>query len=95
MGSHLTTSLIEDLRVPVWTGDAAQRRLARLARRLARFPLSGRTNASLQAAVAHLYHLDLPQFEQVLSGFPLIPEAERRRARDAFARRLVPSGAVR
>ncbi len=85
MGGHLTTSLVEDLRVPAWTGDEEQRRISALARRLARCPASGRSLAALQAAIARLYRLDASMFAHVLAGFPLVPEADRRRAFDAFA----------
>ena len=34
MGSHVTTSLVEDLPVPVWTGSPDQRRIAELTARL-------------------------------------------------------------
>jgi hypothetical protein len=40
MGGHLTTSLVEDLPVPPWTGSARQRRIAALARRASRRTLS-------------------------------------------------------
>ena len=85
MGGHLTTGLVEELPVPNWTGDDDQRRISALARRLARYPGSGRSLALLQAAVAHLYRLDASMFTHVLAGFPLVPEADRRRALDAFA----------
>jgi N-6 DNA Methylase len=85
MGGHLTTSLIEDLPVPAWTGDEEQRRISRLARRLGRHPASARSLSALQAAVARLYRLDAAMFAHVLAGFPLVPEADRRRALDAFA----------
>ena len=35
MGSHVTTSLVEALPVPVWTGGAGQQRIARIAMTLA------------------------------------------------------------
>lgn len=38
MGSHVTTSLIEALPVPVWNGDARQRRIAAIAETLASHP---------------------------------------------------------
>jgi hypothetical protein len=85
MGGHLTTSLVEDLPVPAWTGDREQRQISVLARRLARSPTSTRSLAALQAAVARLYRLDASMFAHVLAGFPLVPEADRRRAFDAFA----------
>ena len=85
MGGHLTTSLIEDLPAPRWTGERAQRRVAWLARRLAHRPSASSAHAILQAAVARLYRLDAAMFDHVLDGFPLVPEAERQRARRAFA----------
>ncbi|HKV99660.1 MAG TPA: N-6 DNA methylase [Vicinamibacterales bacterium] len=85
MGGHLTTSLIEDLPVPRWTGDRLQRRIAWLARRLAHRPDASSANAILQAAVARLYALDAAMFDHVLRGFPLVPEVERQHARRAFA----------
>ena len=85
MGGHLTTSLIEDLAVPVWTGSEQQRRIAALARRLNRQPTSALAHAALQAAVARLYRLDAAMFERVLAGFPLVPERDRCRALAIFA----------
>jgi hypothetical protein len=85
MGGHVTTSLVEDLPAPRWTGDALQRRIARLARRLARRSGATGSAAILHASVARLYGLDAAMFDHVLAGFPLVPEAERQRARRAFA----------
>ena len=85
MGGHLTTSLIEDLPAPRWTGDRVQLRIARLARRLAQRPDASGTRAILHAAVAHLYGLDAAMFDHALAGFPLVPETDRERARRAFA----------
>jgi hypothetical protein len=85
MGSHLTTSLIEDLPVPRWNGERPQRRIAWLARRLAHRPDASSAHAILQAGVARLYGLDAAMFDHVLRGFPLVPEVERHHARRAFA----------
>ena len=87
MGGHLTTTLIESLPVPAWTSSAAQRRIARLARRLSRTPRRTDLHARLQAAVARLYALTPAAFSDVLSGFPLVPELDRQRAFLAFDRR--------
>jgi len=38
MGSHVTTSLVEQLPVPIWTGDETQLLISRLARTLAESP---------------------------------------------------------
>ncbi len=74
MGGHLTTSLVEGLPVPRWSGSLEQRRIARLARRLSRAPRERGTRAyaRLQAAVALLYDLDGPSLEQVLASFRLV-----------------------
>lgn len=95
MGGHVTTSLVEDLPVPTWNGDDAQSTIVRLARRLVRYPASGRTHAALQAEVARLYRLDVPMFEHVLAGFPLVPASDRQRALGVFARMPHASRPVR
>ena len=98
MGGHLTTSLVERLPVPPWTGSTRQRRIARLAARLARaHAATARTSSSaasasmssgtslparLQALVAAEYGLTVTQFADVLGGFPLIADADRRAAGD-------------
>jgi hypothetical protein len=89
MGGHVTTSLVEGLPVPPWTGEVAQRRIARLARALARRagPAASRTgfHAALQAGVARLYGLENELFAHVLKGFPLVPGGERERAMRVFS----------
>ena len=57
MGAHVTTSLVEGLPVPAWTDAVEDRRIARLAARLAQAPGSRRVHAALQAAVARRYRL--------------------------------------
>jgi len=47
MGSHVTTSLVEQLPVPRWDGTSAQRRVSQLARRLANPALSERVRTRL------------------------------------------------
>jgi hypothetical protein len=81
MGGHVTTSLVESLPVPVWTGDQLQRRIAAAARRLSRgstWPAA--LLADLQASIARLYALDSQTFRVLLDTFPLIPRQERDRA---------------
>ena len=85
MGGHLTTTLIESLPVPIWTGEAPQRLIARLAERLSGRPFARRTQARLQGAVAHLYGLAPGAFRSVLAGFPLVPAADRDLAYAAYA----------
>lgn len=86
MGGHVTTGLVEDLPMPVWQGGASDRRLARLAARLARSPWSADLEARLQAAVARRFGLDARTFAALLDGFPLVPAADRERAVGAFTR---------
>ena len=96
MGGHVTTSLVESLPVPAWTGTRDQRRIAQLAWRLARLrrgfgealarrSANGAEAAALQAAVAHLFGLDHATFAELLEGFPLVPREERDRAIAAFS----------
>ncbi len=59
MGGHVTTSLIEQLPVPVWQLTALHRRIARLAARLARPGARPADLSALQAAVARLYGMNL------------------------------------
>lgn len=81
MGGHVTTSLVENLPVPVWRNTALERRIARLAARLARTRgASPKTGAALQAAVARLYAVDESTFERLLEGFPLVEASEREAA---------------
>jgi hypothetical protein len=77
MGAHVTTSLVEGLPVPTWTGSPAQRRIARLAARLARGPHAPRLHAALQASVARLYGIDAETFAAILESFPLVPRGDR------------------
>jgi len=85
MGGHLTTSLVESLPVPMWTGAPAQRRIARLAERLAvRRSISVGTHARLQAAVAREYRVSASSFERILENFPLVPREDRELARKSM-----------
>jgi hypothetical protein len=90
MGGHVTTSLVEQLPVPVWTGDSDQRRLAALARRLQSGAAVPEEAAELQALAATLFGVGPDAFEMLLERFPLVPVEERRlaaAARRAGARR--------
>lgn len=92
MGGHVTTSLIEGLPVPVWSGSREQRHVARLARRLGTQPNARGTGAALQAAVARLYNLDAVTFERVLEKFPLVAAGDRQLALEIFTRQTQGSG---
>jgi len=77
MGGHLTTSLVEGLPVPPWTGSPRQRRIARLSRRLSAGAAPSRLAARLQALVALEYGVDRETFGRILQTFPLVPETAR------------------
>ena len=77
MGGHLTTSLVESLPVPPWTGSATQRQIARLSGRLASGRTATKTSSLLQALVAREYGVDRDTFARILEGFPLVPELDR------------------
>jgi hypothetical protein len=90
MGGHLTTGLVENLPVPAWRGTAAERRIARLARRLADGASEPLLGGRLQAAVARLYGLDNETFVRVLDSFQLVPEEERQLALASFVQTIHP-----
>lgn len=87
MGGHVTTSLVEGLPVPAWKNTASERRIARLAARLARRRDLPRTNATLQALVAEMYGFDVSSYTRLLDGFPLVPPDHRADAVRALAAR--------
>lgn len=62
MGSHVTTSLVEHLPVPVWTPSSVHLRIAAIAARLSRSAMAGPTRARLTARmnkdVAALYNME-------------------------------------
>lgn len=80
MGQHVTTTLVEDLPAPTWTGAPEQRAIAAAAERLSRGQGLPGDEAHLQAAVARLYGLTREELADLVEGFPLIPEADRRAA---------------
>src|SRR5262249_3372352 len=88
MGSHVTTSLVEALPVPVWRESALERRIARLARRLADGSPSSAMAARLQGAVRRLDGIVGDAFDRLVEGFPLVPQDDRRRALEALRRRV-------
>ena len=78
MGGHLTTGLVEGLPVPAWRGDDEDLLMAALARELGGPRARATTHAELQARVARRYGLSEAELHGVLTGFPLVPAAERR-----------------
>jgi hypothetical protein len=77
MGGHVTTSLVEQLPVPKWTGVRAERRIARLARALAAGRQSDRVLARLEAEVAALYRVSAADLQVVVDSFPLVSRTVR------------------
>lgn len=86
MGSHITTTLAGSLPIPVWRGDAIDRTIALLVRRLARPAAPQRVMARLQGLVAHRFGLTRETFQHVLAGFPLVPSTERAAALEWYER---------
>lgn len=70
MGSHVTTTLVENLPVPLWTGSSVQREIAAVAKDLANFGTSGPRDSEhsgtpglrtrLNVLVHGMYALPLP-----------------------------------
>ncbi len=85
MGGHVTTSLAEQLPVPVWEADTSQRRIARLGRRLA-----GRSHSSFSKGASRLrwplYRIELAEFERIVNGFPLVANELRESAVEELRR---------
>lgn len=88
--THVTVSLVARLPVPRVRADHPEfARLSSLARTLSRSasPVEQMHEyADLQALCARLYGLTAPEFEHVLSTFPLIEPGVRRDALDCFER---------
>ncbi|MEO8259003.1 MAG: N-6 DNA methylase [Acidobacteriota bacterium] len=77
VSTHVTTAIVEGLPIPPrQAGPGACREVAALARRLAR-GADDAAAARLQALVAGLYQLTVPELEHVLGTFPLIPAEAR------------------
>jgi Eco57I restriction-modification methylase len=94
MGGHVTTSLVESLPVPVWRGTPGQRRVARLARHLARHAGAARAQAELEGEVARIYGLDADALALAIDTGPGVPPETRQSAIDACVRRA-GTGATR
>jgi hypothetical protein len=79
VNTHVTTAVVESLPIPGRNaGPGACREVAALARLLTR-RADETASARLQALVAGLYQLSVPEFAHLLGTFPLIP-AEAREA---------------
>jgi len=76
IGGHVTTTVIEDLPVPVWRNDREQRLIATLAGRLATC-WSSHDEGRLQALVGRLYGISSTEFADILESFPLVPRVQR------------------
>jgi hypothetical protein len=80
VNTHVTTAIVEGLPIPGrHAAPGACREIAALARLLAR-RADAKAAARLQALVAQLYQVSVPEFEHVLGTFPLIPQEARERA---------------
>jgi hypothetical protein len=83
---HVSASIIDRLPVPKPPRDSAiVAEIAALSAALGAGSSDRVAAAQLQAAVARLYGLTVPEFDYVLSTFPLIDDAVRRSAAEAFA----------
>ncbi len=86
VGTHVTTSIIARLPVPIPPRDsAAFRTIAELSIGLSAEPDDSVATAQLHARVARLYGLTETEFRHVLDTFPLVPADERSRAMEAYA----------
>ncbi len=93
VGTHVTTAIVESLRVPVVPpGTVAFERLHDLAQALIHAPAPEQTPEyiDLQAAAAHLYGLTRDEFAHVLGTFPLVDIEVRRAALTAFIKAGTP-----
>lgn len=93
VGTHVTTALLESLRVPfVRPETAAFERLHDLAQALTCAPAPERAPeyVDLQATVARLYRLTRDEFEHVLGTFPLVDVAVRNATLSAFTKAGAP-----
>jgi hypothetical protein len=90
MGGHVTTTLAEQLPVPVWPAGVYGRRIARLARRLATAGAASRDRllAETEAEVAMLYEVGTADFGRIVEGFPLVNEKIRQEALAGLSRRV-------
>jgi len=86
MGGHVTTSLAEDLPIPVWRGAAADRTIALLAGELCRRPRDTALRATLEGLVARRYRLDRETFQWLIERFPPAEPDLAGRAVEAFTR---------
>jgi len=82
----VTTSLAEDLPIPVWRGAAADRTIALLAGELCRRPRDTALRATLEGLVARRYRLDRETFQWLIERFPPAEPDLAGRAVEAFTR---------
>jgi hypothetical protein len=87
MGSHITTSLAEQIPVPAWPAGNRGPHISRLAQRLA--TRSERCDAflvALEGEVARLYGVNAVEFDRIVKTFPLVPSTIREQAVDRLRR---------
>ena len=81
----MSASILDRVPVPRPPGDCpALRRIAALCFALETNASDRHTAARLQASVARLYALTADEFDHVLGTFPLVAEADRQLAAEAF-----------
>jgi N-6 DNA Methylase/Eco57I restriction-modification methylase len=85
-GTHVPASVMQQLPVPrVDRSSAAFARIVQWSKQLAADPGDGRTHARLHGAAARAYGLTVADVRHVLTTFPLVPDALRAAALDAFS----------
>jgi hypothetical protein len=89
VSTHVTTSVVESLPVPMLARDsAAFTSTVKLARAVTLQPSTVALHVRLQAAIACLYGIDIPAFRRILGTFPLVPEGQREATLNAFSAAL-------
>jgi hypothetical protein len=83
--THVTVAIVERLPLPLVARDGAPfARMCEHVRALEADPSNTGAAAAQQALAARLYGLNEEDFAHVLTTFPLVAEAERRRAMEVF-----------
>ena len=89
VSTHVTVAVIDRLPLPrPPRGGRAFSEMAALARMLTADPGDHESSARHQALAAGIYGLTVPDFEHILTTFPLVPPSAREAARMAFVRTL-------
>ena len=85
VGTHVSASIIDCLPVPKPPQDSPSfRQISHLSKHLSEDPTDLAAAARLQAMAAHLYGVGRSHFQHIVDSFPLVSEAEREAAMNAF-----------